>query len=217
MARVKLPKKQDYITLRTWLLEHRQYSTINLARLSGISVAKIQEWMVYCDVVNINDKLFKVWVNYKNYSTSEACVVLGVSVLAFNRALKKHGVKKYKTRSEQPKVDPIQLPRNKEEFEELYKKYGVAKIAKMTGLSRAIIVKMKHKYGLTSPRTKFVGSGHSGCNDAKWLREHYINQKMSMKKCAQLANVAPNTIRNWLINHGIVPRSRNATLQAGIP
>jgi len=70
MARVKLPKKQDYNTLRRWLLEYQHNSTEDLARLAGISIAKVREWMVYCDVVKLNDDLFKIWVNYKNYSTA---------------------------------------------------------------------------------------------------------------------------------------------------
>jgi len=145
---------------------------------------------------------------------------LGVTAPAFKKALEKHGVDKYRVKSKQSKLDPvIQLPRNKEEFAVLHEKYGVAKIAKMVGLSRAIITRMKYRYGLTSPRDKFIGK-ENDCNSAEWLREHYVKQKMSMRKCAKLARVPSCTIRNWLIGHGIVPRPRtvkNATLQAGIP
>lgn len=176
--------------------------------------------MVYCDVIKLNDDLFKVWVNYKNYSTAEACVILGVTASAFKKALERHGVDKYRVKPKKPKPDPvIKLPRSKEEFEALHEKHGVAKIAQMTGLSRSKITNMKYKHGLTSPRDKFIG-GENECNNIEWLKEHYVKQKMSMRKCAKLAKVSLCTIRNWLISHGIVPRPKtvkNATLQAGIP
>jgi len=61
MARIKLPRKRDYATLRKWLLEYRHLSTEDLARFVGISIAKIREWKVYCDVVDLKEgELLKV-------------------------------------------------------------------------------------------------------------------------------------------------------------
>lgn len=220
MARIKLPKKRDYLALRKWLLEYKDKSTENLARLSGISIAKIREWMVYCDVISLKDgDLLKIWVNYKSYSAAESCVILGVTRRAFKCALDKYEIDKYRVKPRPPKPEPtIQLPRTKDEYQELYNKHGKVKIAKMSGLSVTLVERIRYRLGVSSPRTKFIG-GNNKHNTIEWLREYYVKQKMSMRKCAKLAGVAPNTIRNWLINHGMVPRPRsrkNATLQAGI-
>jgi len=224
MARIKLPKKQDYLTLRNWLLEHKYLSTKELSRLSGITLNKIREWMIYCDVVDIKDgELFKIWVNYKNYSPAEACVILGITNASFRKALNRNNINKFrvKPRVAKTKSTPtIKLPRTKEEFEELLDKYSIPKIAQMSGLSRQIVIRIKNRHGIESPRKDKYSIKNVSYNDTDWLKEHYVNQKMSMRKCAEMAGVAPNTIRNWLISHGIIPRPRlkkNATLQAGIP
>lgn len=222
MARIKLPKKQDYHTLRRWLQEYKHLSIEELSRLSGISVAKLREWMVYCDVVSLsNGDLLKVWVEYKNYSTAEACILLGVSRDSFNEALNRNKIDKYRVKARPKKEEPsIVLPRTKEGFQELHNKYGVAKIARMAGLSKKTVKKIKYRHDVVSPRRDKHLPKDSECNCLEWLVEHYVKKKLSLKKCSKLAGVAPNTIRSWLINHGIVPRPRrgkNATLQAGIP
>lgn len=45
--------------------------------------------------------------------------------------------------------------------------------------------------------------------DKKWLIEHYVNKKLSLKACAEIAGLGPNgamTIRNWLFKNGIPTR-----------
>lgn len=223
MARIRLPRKLDYHTLRTWLLEYKHLSSAEIARLSGITVGKIREWMVYCDVINPKDEVFKVWIKYKNYSASEACVILGISVPAFRKALKRHGIKKYRMKSMPRKFKgelPIDLPRTKEGLEKLFQKYGTHKLAKLSGYSTVLIWRLRNKYDVVNcKRDKFLARPNE-CNDQEWLEEHYIKQKLSLRQCAKIAGVTPMTIRSWLISHKIVPRprlGRNAILQAGIP
>jgi len=223
MARIKLPKKKDYNTLRNWLLENKSFSVDELSRLSGITMSKIREWMVHCDVIDINDdKMLNIWVNYKHYSFAESCVILGVTAPAFNKALKRGGINKFSNKNINNNTNKtMSLPRNKEDFQKLFNKYGVAKIAKMCGLSRYVVVRMKRKYDLESPRQDKYKSKNTYYNNKKWLKEHYVDKKLSMNKCAKIAGVSSVTIRNWLISHGIVPRPpriiKNAILQAGIP
>lgn len=60
------------------------------------------------------------------------------------------------------------------------------------------------------PRLRTQGeSVHSRnpCATKEWLHEHYVNQCLSLRKCARLANVNIRTVRSWLIRFGIRVRS----------
>jgi len=225
MAKIKLPKKRDYLTLRSWFLEHKHLSAEEISRLSGITINKIREWMVYCDSVNVKDgELLKIWVNYKNYSCAEACVILGVTTEVFKKALNRNNIDRYrkkkKPKTTQPIKEKIKIPRNKDDFEKILEKHGIVKLSKLSGLSRQRIEYLKNKYGAVNTRTEKYSFKNGKYNTKQWLKEHYVDKKMSLRKCAEIAGVSPNTIRSRLISYGIIPRppmTKNATLQAGIP
>ena len=209
MARIPVPRKNDYDTIREWLLLNNHISTEEIARLSCLSINKIREWKVQCDVVDQRDEgLFRVWLKYKSYSVAEACILLGISHRSFKYYLNKYKITKYKTHSRQFYRMPrrecprVGLPKTREEMLDLMQSYGRRLLARMTGASTSRIYKLTKKYGIKVNR-----DNHNDCNNKEWLIEHYFNKKMSLKQCAELAGVVPHTIRNWMIVHKMTPRS----------
>ena len=57
------------------------------------------------------------------------------------------------------------------------------------------------------PRRRGRGSPGPG-TDRAWLHDHYIRRRFSIRECADLADVAPETVRYWLHAHGLTVRDR---------
>ena len=212
MARILLPKKRDIKTIRAWLTDNRDMSIEDLARLSGLSVGKIQEWKIKCDVIDPKDeRLFKIWVKYKYYSVSEACVILGITPRSYKYYLNKYGVNKYKNHNNQfckqkprnIKYEPLEWPIDKVKLKKLLKKYGFKTIAKMANMSSGAVEYRARKFNIKSNEIKPVNK----FNNIEWLKDRYFKKKWNLQQCAEEANVASHTIRNWLLFHGLKPRS----------
>jgi hypothetical protein len=214
--KIKLPKTNNLTEIRDWLIEHRHYSVDELARLSTLSKKKLMEWKIKADVIDVKTEpsLLKVWCNYKDYTASEASIRLGVTERSFKYYLKKHGIDKYDSGINEPVVpqekkeieyEQIPIPKTKEEFEKLLVGNGVRRLAKMMNVSLSRVRNLKKKFGAESPRDKY--EVENKFNDKEWLLEHYVRQELSMSECARLAGVVPKTIKNWLVAHGITPRS----------
>jgi len=213
MARISLPKKKDIKTVRTWLIENNNISTEDLARLFGLSINKIQEWKIKCDVINpIDKKLFKIWVRYKHYSVSEACLILGITPRSYKYYLNKYGVNKYKNDSDQfckqeskeIEYESIELPNTKAELEDLLENHGLRTIAKMASVSISRVRQQIRKFNINNNRDKFQSTNQF--NNINWLKDKYVEKEWSLRKCANEAGVSPHTIRNWLIFHNLKPR-----------
>ena len=54
---------------------------------------------------------------------------------------------------------------------------------------------------------KLYSRRHKTYLNKEWLIENYINKKLSLEKCAKLANCGSTTIQIWLQRFGIIPLS----------
>jgi hypothetical protein len=110
---------------------------------------------------------------------------------------------------------------NAEWFKEQYvdKKMGIAAIAKVIGRVSRIVVLRLSKYGIATRKHDKAVKSINPCSDIQWLmynyatRDEYLSwavkngvkpdeiggKSLSMKKCADLANVVPATVNNWLV------------------
>lgn len=215
MSKVYVPKRKNIDVIRRWLVKYNHISTEELARRSRLSIKKITEWKVHCDVIDPDDeKLFKIWIQYKDYSPAEASIILGIPYWKFRSYLKKYDIKKHQhstksfcpKRKTNPTYPRIPIPQNRADFIRLLDKHGVRVISKMCGLRTIQVQRLKKKFGVESPRTSY--KVYNNCNNREWLLENYIEKEHSLRKCAEMAGVSsPHTIRKWLIRHGIKPRS----------
>lgn len=198
--KIKLPKKKTRESIRNWLLEN-DMPTEELARRSGLSTNKIREWRVLCDVIDLNDAVsFKAWVKFKDYTTAESCVILGITRKSFIHYCEKHGLKKKSSVREPEKH--IDLPKNGEELSELLKLHGTPTIAKMAGVSRSMIQYLQRKFNVESPRK----TKKNKYNNKEWLHKNYVEKEYNIFECAEMAGVSYVTIYNWLIENKIIPR-----------
>lgn len=215
--KINPPEKNDRYTIRLWLLKHKSISTESLAIRSGLTIRKIMEWKLVCDVVDPQDqRLFTAWVYYKDYTIPEAAILLGITSRSFRYFLKKYNITKYNRSNKQFSdyrcqaskcefigKEPLKDPRT---FEQLYSKYGGRVLARMAGVSPTQILYCARKYGIQSPRTQWRGPPHPYKNK-EWLMEMYVARGLSTIQCASMAGVCDRTIRNWLVYFGIKPRT----------
>jgi hypothetical protein len=116
--------------------------------------------------------------------------------------------KKQKTKIETC-LDPI-VWNTQEWLYDMYvtKRYGIWLISKMIKRSylatRLKLIKFKIPIRSHHEATK---STHPCCN-AEWLEDNYVFQGMSLRKCADLAEVTPYTIYSWLVYYKFEIRDR---------
>lgn len=216
--RINLPEKNDRETIRKWLLDHADLSTKSLSSLSGLSVEKLIKWKIKYDVVNIRDeKLFRAWINYKDYTIAEASILLGINKMLFRRYVKKYNIKKYiiapgkqisKTCRKYPKVDRSVLY-DRESLSKLCEKYGKRAISIMTGVNLTTVQKKIKMFKLNKSDRKSSEYANSKYNTREWLYEHYVRKGYSAIKCAKIVGCNDVTISNWLAKYKIRSRDKN--------
>jgi len=82
---------------------------------------------------------------------------------------------------------------------------GAYLIGRMTGRAPSTVRRRLLRHGIT-PRARRV-SRNPYC-DYTWLIEQYVEQHQSLAACADAAGVCRQTIKNWLIRHGVEVRDR---------
>lgn len=71
---------------------------------------------------------------------------------------------------------------------------GIRALARAIDRSRNVIRTRLRRLKITVRR-----DNRHPCNNSDWLNSHYIEQQLSLRECALIANVSPNTIKAWLI------------------
>ena len=165
--------------------QYEHLTTIEIAQLEGVSAETVNDWRRACGVVSKGN----------GWGSNKA-----------ERPFK--GV--YPQKRELPKIDDPKIWNNREWLYNAYviKGLGYLSICKMVGRQRETIKDKLKKWGIPT-RTLFQASRSKNpfCNPA-WLEEHYITLGLSLGKCAELANVNPYTIYNWLVNFNIPIRDK---------
>ncbi|MBD3407285.1 MAG: MerR family transcriptional regulator [Candidatus Lokiarchaeota archaeon] len=210
------PANASREAMREWLTYHKNMSSLQLARQSGLTIERIIQWRIQYDVIDIKDKeLFKAWLLYKDYTIGESAILLNVTQRTFRYYLKKYNIKKFEKSDEQfsdyrhkqvlKYVDlDRSVLRDKDMLAELYKHYGRVALAKMFGVSNTRMLVVLRKFGIMDPNRKW--DPPNGCKNREWLYQKFVVEAKTLTECANEAGVCPHTIRNWLIKFGIRPR-----------
>lgn len=214
MSSITPPRSNSRKGIREWLLRHSDISTESLATLSGLSVRKITEWKIKHDVIDIKDRgLFTAWIKFKDYTTHEAALALGITLRSLRYHLNKYGITKYKKEMGQLSTYKLQrnykkldksLLKNQDVLRKLYKWYGCRALSKIFGVSRQYISRHLKLYDIIDSNRKF--RPHHDCNNKEWLMKNYVEMGKNLAQCAEEAGVNDETIAMWLIGHGIRPR-----------
>jgi hypothetical protein len=157
---------------------------------------------------------------HKYLKSSELAQLEGKCIKSINRSFNKNGIPQTNRgwgngqtkrpftggtpKSDLPRIDDPKIWDNKEWFVEMcYNKgYGLRKIARITNRHRQTIKLYFRRYGI-KPHHRPTSISFNPCCTYKWLEDHYVLQGLTLRRCANLANVNPYSIYNWLVRFGI--------------
>lgn len=91
------------------------------------------------------------------------------------------------------------------------KRYGTPLIGRMTGRSPSTVGYYLRGHNIPIRPGRI---SRNPCSTATWLTAHYIDQRLSIAACARLAGTCRETIRSWLVRHGIKVRDRREAARA---
>ena len=165
--------------------------------------------------VGIHDapSLRRFFFRHAFFSSNDLAQILGLSAWTIRQYKKRAGIQ---YRNSHNKLPPnLQLPVHldlpggwdtAEWWRAHYPRYGMHILVRETGLGYRTVRRrvQKHCGGIRSHQ-EATHPTHPCCNE-EWLREHYIDQGLSQKRCGVIAGVSDYTIRNWLVRYGIQVR-----------
>ena len=86
-------------------------------------------------------------------------------------------------------------------------KVGLLALARAIGCSKAKLYRIMGDMEISiSSHKKSVRSGNKHYN-RKWVTEHYVDKRMPLRDCAELAGINATTFRQWLTHFDIPTRS----------
>ena len=90
---------------------------------------------------------------------------------------------------------------------ETYKDHSMQEMADMIDCSTATLHTYMNKFGIERPdKNTAKGGKHT---DKEWLRQKYVDEELSQKEVANIADVGKGTIKYWLDKHDIEIRSKS--------
>jgi hypothetical protein len=92
-------------------------------------------------------------------------------------------------------------------------KYGIRRVAELSGHSLCGLYNMMYKMGYKKQEAH-------PCNNSEWLYKHYITDQLTIPQCVALAGVSISTFKQWLINNNIpsvVNSKRHRNAKPGTP
>ncbi len=162
-------------------------TTIENAQLHGKSIKTITRWRSAEELPNTGN-------GWGNHYPSRP----------FNR----------KTKKPKTQIEHFPDPKvwnTKEWFTEMYinKRFGIWLISKMIKRSYLATRLKLQKYKIPIRNHHEATKSQHPCCDFQWLEDNYVLQKMSLKRCADIAGVSPYTIYTWLVYYKIEIRDKH--------
>lgn len=154
----------------------------------------------------------------KHLELHQLAMVMGVALTTVHSLKRKHGFTsnkpmKLKNRHTKQRPNPPQQLTNEwvlDCYANGYSVYMIASVAKCNARKIWSIIK-KHSNLPTRSMAEACKSKNECCN-IDWIKTHYVDQLMSIRRCAALAKVTRLTFTSWLVSFGIRVRSSDEQL-----
>jgi hypothetical protein len=200
---------------------------------------ELEEFQLLFRSVDISDpiQLRKWFEDYPELMFQEHCLIIGKSEATVTRYKHKAcvnpvyvvelsdgcHVSRPRSPTAKPKMRKIDLvpPEDwdsREWLEEQYvkNKIGAPTLAKAIGCSKYRVQMALAKAGIIQRKLGAALATDNPCCDRAWITEHYIDNKMTLRGCAELAGVGHSTFRQWMTKFGMTTRSiYDANLKSG--
>lgn len=173
--------------------------------------ALLREQFAQVDFTDIGS-IQKWFADHPYLTTNDHAQIANRSTLWIRQQKRKAGIKS-RTPPVLPVAKPIKKPLidvppdwdTKEWLEWASTRYTIRRIALSTGKSMRTIYSRYKKWGL---KPTYVSKSQNPCCTEEWVREHYVNQRLSQKECAKLAGICTQAFANWLNRFKIAVRTR---------
>ena len=200
---------------------------------------ELEEFQLLFKSVDTSDaiQLRKWFEDYPELMFQEHCLIMGMSEATVTRYKHKAGVNPVYVvelddgcHVNQPRK-PIAKPKTKkinitapedwdtrEWLEEQYvrNKIGAPTLAKIIGCSKYKVQIALARVGIIQRKLGAALATDNPCCTKAWVVEHYIDKKMTLRECAELAGVGHSTFRQWMTKFNMSTRSiYDANLKSG--
>lgn len=159
--------------LTNFFEENQELTTYELASILRIAPSTVREWKRACNIM--------------------LDIPIGIpDSFKFKKPIRK--VKKVKEKWN-----------TKEWFEEQYvtKGLGCYTIAKMIERSMPLVHKKLRKFGVPIRTHEEAVSSKHKCCTKEWVEEFYINRRLPLERCSEIAGISTYSMYYWLIKHDI--------------
>lgn len=176
------PDPSNLNSLKLFFEENKFLKATELAQIARRSVRTIRLWRERCGIISNGNG----WGNH--YKTRP---FVGVSI-----------------KKQPPVIVDRSIWNSKEWFWQKYiiEGFGVPTIARIINRDERIVWTKLKKYGVPIRSRAVASASKNPCCVREWLEEHYEIYGYSLHKCAELADVTPITICNWLAKFNIYIR-----------
>ena len=166
----------------------------------------------FCRVDPHNDRQLRKWfLDYPELTTAENAMIMGISqrwVSARKKSLgltriiiieTSAGVKILRKRAK--KKTTLKPPA--EGIEDWIIDQAVNNKVTVLELSKAVLRSRGYVKRVLKAHRKKPNNTIHPCMNKEWVEEHFVKQRLSLRRCARIAGVSYGTIRGWLSHFGI--------------